>query len=184
MRYTILILLIGMVFGVISCADDPVSPSKKGELYLYNDLKVIATTDFSMDDFTKELYSHETWKENTYSSYENGKWNNNHNAVEGLDGLSLPYMYEFKNNGYLYKYEPYTNLKDTFLYHKEPLVICMDERSITMGSRDFKIVAVDDSRIVLDEYDVNGVLTRYSLVPCYFNYVKIDFDDYYSDKIK
>lgn len=189
-------LLAVAMLGIGACSSDnepgaPVDsflPDTHGQVYLYKDMKVAANTDFTMEQFEQELFSHESWEEVTISSYENGKWNNNLNAIEGYDGWTYQQCYEFGQDGTvkIYEWPNYKGgMRDTVRYTTESFSINPEKKSFTfrrvgeiMGepfdiSYEHRIVAVDKGRIIFDEGNPEtSVVTRTSIEPYEIKAVK------------
>lgn len=197
------IALASMMLGIASCSsDEPMAPDytdektfgadKDGKIFLYQDHRVKANTNFTMEEFTMELFSHDTWEEVTISTLRNGKWRRNFNAEEGKLGWTYQRCYEFQKDGYVHVFNwPYYESSlpnDTIRYNNERYSINVDEKSITFtriayqiegidpetgdietstydANFEYNIVAVDKGRIVLDFTEQNGEVTRYSIEP-------------------
>lgn len=202
-KLSLSIVLALIALGMASCSsDEPAAPDyndentlgadKDGKIFLYRDHKVAANTNFTMEEFTMELFSHSTWEEVTISSLEDGKWRRNFNSKEGELGWTYQSCYEFQNDGYVHVFHwpdyDFCTSRDTVRYSKERYGINMDEKSLTFtrtayqidsidpetgnmeissfeASFVYKIVAVDKGRIVFDFTEQDGEITRYSIEP-------------------
>lgn len=200
-KFALVMALASMALGIASCSSDepaglgegmqdadscaivdPYAPDDEGKIFLYKDHKVAANTNFTMEQFEQELFSHDAWEEVTISTFRNGGWLSNLNVIEGEVGWTYQNCYEFNKDDEsvnIYEWPHYTGQPtDTAYYRIEQFTINPEEKSFTFRriggilgetfdvSFIHRIVAVDKDRIIFDQGDqTTGTVTRTSIQP-------------------